>query len=81
MFSFCLLYFQTGTKYEVTNSSLRILDVSQSDAGFYTCRALNSWGQDAKTVLLKVLGKAHVLYTPPIDILKNRITGYHSSNV
>lgn len=56
MYHFIVL--QTGGKYIVTNSSLRILDVHQTDSGFYTCRASNNWGQEAKTVLLTVLGKS-----------------------
>ncbi|XP_033100233.1 Down syndrome cell adhesion molecule-like protein 1 homolog isoform X2 [Anneissia japonica] len=45
---------QSSGRFSVTSSTLTIVDVQQSDAGYYTCLAVNSWGENSASALLVV---------------------------
>ncbi|XP_071958828.1 immunoglobulin superfamily member 10-like [Antedon mediterranea] len=45
---------QSSSHYTITSTSLTITNIQQSDAGYYTCTAVNSWGENSASALLVV---------------------------
>ena len=64
-----IVFFQTSGRFTSTQNSLTISEVRQSDAGYYTCKAINEWGENTASALLTVTDPSQqvVLTRTPTD--------------